>query len=106
MTHNIFVSDFGHYSLRLLFFLSILLLVMSGHDGRYGCGTYVTKNKTKLIQIFYKAPSVKTTYKQSSGTGIPSHVPAQTLVHYILDLNTSTVSTETAVVVSPFQVKR
>ena len=36
------------------------------------------QSKKKLtIQIFDKATSVKTIYKQSSGTGIPSHVPAQ-----------------------------
>ena len=35
-------------------------------------------NKKKItIQIFDKATSVKTIYKQSSGKGIPSHVPAQ-----------------------------
>ena len=43
-------------------------------------------------------------YKQASGTGMPSHVPVQTLGHYILDLNPSTVSAETASAVSPFQV--
>ena len=37
------------------------------------------KNKKKItMQIFDKATSVKTIYKQSSGTGTPSHVPAQT----------------------------
>ena len=35
------------------------------------------EKKKKIIQIFHKATSVKTIYKQSSGTGIPSHVPAQ-----------------------------
>ena len=36
------------------------------------------KNKEKItIQIFDKATSVKTIYKQFSGTGIPSHDPAQ-----------------------------
>ena len=33
--------------------------------------------KTITIQIFDEATSVKITYKQSSGTGIPSHVPTQ-----------------------------
>ena len=38
-------------------------------------------------------------------TGISSHDPIQPYVgHYILDLNPSTVSAETASVVSPFQV--
>ena len=64
---------------------------MSDHHGRCGCDTYVTQNKTNkkkvTIQIFDKATSVKTIYTQSSGTCIPSHVPA--LVHYILDLNPS-----------------
>ena len=64
---------------------------MSDHHGRCGCDTYVTQNKTNkkkvTIQIFDKATSVKTIYMQSSGTCIPSHVPA--LVHYILDLNPS-----------------
>ena len=35
------------------------------------------KKKETTIQIFDKATSVKTIYKQPSGTGIPSHVPAQ-----------------------------
>ena len=36
------------------------------------------KEKKKItIQIFDRATSVKTIYMQSSGTGIPSHVPAQ-----------------------------
>ena len=35
------------------------------------------KKKDITLQIFDKATSVKTIYKQSSGTGIPSHVPAQ-----------------------------
>ena len=36
------------------------------------------KNKKKItIQIFDEATSVEIIYKQSSGTGIPSHVPAQ-----------------------------
>ena len=34
------------------------------------------------LRIFDEATWVKTIYKQSSGTGIPSHVPAQT-GHYI-----------------------
>ena len=55
------------------------------------------------MQIFDKATSVKTIYKQSSETDIPSHVPAQTLCHYILDFNPSTVSAEIDSVVSPFQ---
>ena len=53
------------------FFLSILHSVMSDHDGRRGCGTsYLKKNNKKkiTIQIFDKATSVKTIYKQSSGT--------------------------------------
>ena len=35
------------------------------------------KKKKITIQIPDKATSVKTIYKQSSGTGIPSHAPAQ-----------------------------
>ena len=36
------------------------------------------KNKKKIrIQIFDKTTTVKTIYKQSSGTGKPSHVAAQ-----------------------------
>ena len=36
------------------------------------------KQEKKITkQIFDKATSVKTIYKQSSGTGMPSHVPAQ-----------------------------
>ena len=58
------------------FFLSILLSVMSDHDGRtMMAGVCVEhmllKQKEKqLIQTFDKATSVKTIYKQSSGTGI------------------------------------
>ena len=81
------------------FFLSILLSVMSDHDGR--CSVAYYKHQ---IEIFDKATAVKTIYKQSSRTGIPSHVSAQTLGHYILDLNPSTVSAEAASVASPFQV--
>ena len=40
------------------------------------------KTTKQLIQIFDKAASVKTIYKQSSATGIQA--PAQTIVHYIL----------------------
>ena len=61
-------------------------------------------NKKKItIQIFDKATSVKTIYKQSPRTGIPSHVPAQPYV-IIFWTNPSTVYAETASVVSPFQV--
>ena len=56
--------------------------------------------KMITIQIFDKAISVKTIYKQSSGTGIPSHVPAQPSRSLYFGL----VSAETVSVVSPFQV--
>ena len=39
--------------------------------------SYLKNQKKITIQIFDKATSVKTIYKQSSGTGIPRHVPAQ-----------------------------
>ena len=62
------------------------------------------KNKKKItIQISDKATSVKTIYNQFSGTGTKP-CPCPTLGHHILDLNPSTVSPETASVVSPFQV--
>ena len=38
---------------------------------------FKTNKKKITIQIFAEATSVKTIYKQSSGTGIPSNVPAQ-----------------------------
>ena len=50
----------------------------------------VHKKELLYIQILDKASSVKTICKQCSGTGIPSHV-------------LSTVCTETALAVSPFQ---
>ena len=43
-----------------------------------GVARKLHKNKKKItIQIFDEATSFKIIYKQSSGTGIPSHVPAQ-----------------------------
>ena len=51
-----------------------------------GVGVALTLLKKKEKQIFVKAASAKTIYKHSSGTGVPSYVPAQTLGHGILDL--------------------
>ena len=64
------------------FFLSILQSVMADYNGRCGCGTKFLKKRRKkiTIQIFDNATSVKTIYKQSSGIGMPSHVPAQPYV--------------------------
>ena len=63
------------------------------------------KKKKKKIQIFDKATSFKTIYKQSPVTGKPSHVPAQPQVFIFWTyLNPSTVFAETASVVSPLQV--
>ena len=36
-----------------------------------------THKKSITIQIFDKATTTETINKQSSGTGLPSHVPAQ-----------------------------
>ena len=54
------------------------------------------KTRKQLIQNFDKATKVTHIYKQSSGTDIPSHVPDQTIDHYILDINPSTISVEIA----------
>ena len=57
----------------------------------------------QIIQIFDKATSVKTIYKQSQGQAYQA-MSLPNLGHYILDLNPSTVSAETDSVASPFQV--
>ena len=60
------------------------------------------RERKTQIQILDKATSVKTIYKQSSGTGIPS--PCPILGHYVLDFHPSSISVESASVVSPFQI--
>ena len=67
-------------------------------------GVGVAQKLQKIIRIFDEATSVKTIYKQSSGTGIQAISLPKTLGHYCFYLNPFTVSAETVSVVNPFQV--
>ena len=71
-------SECAYETVSLVFFLSLDSLTIMAGVGVAHKLKKKKKNKKKItIQIFDKATSVKTIYKLSSGTGIPSHISAQ-----------------------------
>ena len=86
----------------LSFFLPLLCSVNSDHDNRFGLWHISFNNNNKKKFCDTATSRLKTIYKKSSGKGIHTY-PLPNLGYYVLALNPSTVSAETASVVRPFQ---